>query len=234
MADCSDAVRVASSCASAMDAVAVTPMSRLSDFLYSPRNIAGCCLAFAGLVLLFTGVIDTGWPLIVAGLYAVGVLAWPRKQVVEVEAPSVEVSVETLAQQLERLINEASKRLPEPALASLHSIQTTLADLLPRLRELEVSGALSVESAFTVEETLRRYLPEMLTSYLKLPATFARTQPLKDKRTAAQVLVDQLQMLDESLKQIAHESFAGDVEALVNSGRFLERKLRAKAAFEMQ
>ena len=217
-----------------MDAVAVTPMSRLSDFLYSPRNIAGCCLAFAGLVLLFTGVIDTGWPLIVAGLYAVGVLAWPRKQVVEEEAPSVEVSVETLAQQFERLINEASKRLPEPALASLHSIQTTLADLLPRLRELEVSGALSVESAFTVEETLRRYLPEMLNSYLKLPATFARTQPLKDKRTAAQVLVDQLQMLDESLKQIAHESFAGDVEALVNSGRFLERKLRAKAAFEMQ
>ena len=234
MADCSDAVRVASSCASAMDAVAVTPMSRLSDFLYSPRNIAGCCLAFAGLVLLFTGVIDTGWPLIVAGLYAVGVLAWPRKQVVEVEAPSVEVSVETLAQQLERLINEASKRLPEPALASLHSIQATLADLLPRLRELEVSGALSVESAFTVEETLRRYLPEMLTSYLNLPTAFARTQPLKDKRTAAQVLVDQLQMLDESLKQIAHESFAGDVEALVNSGRFLERKLRAKAAFEMQ
>lgn len=217
-----------------MDAAAVAPMSRLSDFLYSPRNIAGCCLAFAGLVLLFTGVIDTGWPLIVAGLYAVGVLAWPRKQVVEEEAPSVEVSVETLAQQLERLINEASKRLPEPALASLHSIQATLADLLPRLRELEVSGALSVESAFTVEETLRRYLPEMLTSYLKLPATFARTQPLKDKRTASQVLVDQLQMLDESLKQIAHESFAGDVEALVNSGRFLERKLRAKAAFEMQ
>ncbi|MFZ2754761.1 MAG: hypothetical protein WAZ48_15125 [Lysobacteraceae bacterium] len=209
-------------------------MSRLSDFLYSPRNIAGCCLAFAGLVLLFTGVIDTGWPLIVAGLYAVGVLAWPRKQVVEVEAPSVEVSVETLAQQLERLINEASKRLPEPALASLHSIQATLSDLLPRLRELEVSGALSVESAFTVEETLRRYLPEMLTSYLKLPTAFARTQLLKDKRTAAQVLVDQLQMLDESLKQIAHESFAGDVEALVNSGRFLERKLRAKAAFEMQ
>ena len=214
--------------------VAVTPMGRLSSFLYSPRNIAGCCLAFVGLVLLFTGVIGTGWPLIVAGLYAVGALAWPRKRVVEEDVPIMEVSVETLAQHLERLIKEVSKRLPEPALASLQSIQTTLADLLPRLRELEVSGALSVESAFTVEETLRRYLPEMLTSYLKLPTAFAKTQPLKDSRTAAQILVDQLQMLDESLKQIAHESFAGDVEALVNSGRFLERKLRAKAAFEMQ
>ena len=214
-------------------------MSLFSRFLYSPRNIAGCCLAFVGLVLLFTGVIGTGWPLIVAGLYAVGVLAWPRKKIVEAEEnPDIElapeVSVDTLAQQLERLINDVSKRLPEPALASLHSIQTTLADLLPRLRELEVSGALSVESAFTVEETLRRYLPEMLTSYIKLPPAFARTQPLKDGRTASTTLVDQLQMLDDSLKQVAQEAFAGDAEALVNSGRFLERKLRAKAAFEMQ
>ena len=214
-------------------------MSLFSRFLYSPRNIAGCCLALVGLVLLFTGVIGTGWPLIVAGLYAVGVLAWPRKKIVEAEQnPDIElapeVSVDTLALQLERLINDVSKRLPEPALASLHSIQTTLADLLPRLRELEVSGALSVESAFTVEETLRRYLPEILTSYIKLPPAFARTQPLKDGRTASTTLVDQLQMLDDSLKQVAQEAFAGDAEALVNSGRFLERKLRAKAAFEMQ
>jgi hypothetical protein len=234
MADSGDAACAVPSRIATNDSVVVAPMSRLSNFLYSPRNIAGCCLSFVGLVLLFTGVIGTGWPLIVAGLYGAGVLAWPRRQVLEVEAPSQEVSVETLAEQLERLIKEVSNRLPEPALASLHSIQTTLADLTPRLRELEVSGALSVESAFTVEETLRRYLPEMLTSYLKLPTAFAKTQPLKDNRTAAQILVDQLQMLDESLKQIAQESFAGDVEALVNSGRFLERKLRAKAAFQMQ
>lgn len=211
-------------------------MGRLSSYLYSPRNIAGCCLALIGLGLLFTGVIGTGWPLIVGGLYAVGALGWPRRKTIDIPevSDSAEVSVDTLAQQLERLINDASRRLPEPALASLLSIRTTLADLLPRLRELEVSGALSVESAFTVEETLRRYLPEMLTSYLKLPVAFATTQPLKDNRTAAQIIVDQLQMLDESLKQIAQESFAGDVEALVNSGRFLERKLRAKAAFQMQ
>lgn len=209
-------------------------MNRLQRFLHSPRNIAGCCLAFVGLVLLFTGVIGTGWPLIVAGLYAAGALGWPWKQVVETEAPSVEVPVETLVQELQRLVETVSARLPDAAQASLLGIQATLADLLPRLRELEVSGALSVESAFTVEETLRRYLPDMLTSYLKLPAAFANTQPMQGKRTAAQILVDQLQMLDESLKQIARESFAGDVEALVNSGRFLERKLRTKAAFEMQ
>jgi hypothetical protein len=210
-------------------------MNRFSAFLYSPRNIAGCCLAFVGLILLFTDVIGTGWPLIVAGLYAAGVLAWPRKpHVEETEVPSEEVTVEALVQELERLIKDASRALPEPALASLHSIQTTLTELLPRLRELEQSGTLSVESAFTVEETLRRYLPEMLTSYLKLPTSFAKTQPLKDGKTASVIIVDQLQMLDETLKQAAQEAFAGDAEALVNSGRFLERKLRAKAMFQAQ
>ena len=233
-ADSGSAAYAVVPCAAAGDPVAVAPVSRFKRFLYSPRNIVGCCLAFVGLLLLFTGVIGTGWPLIVAGLYAAGVLGWPRKQNVEAEAPSIEVSVETLVEELQRLVEAVSTRLPDAAQASLLSIQATLADLLPRLRELEVSGALSVESAFTVEETLRRYLPEMLTSYLKLPSAFANTQPMQDKRTAAQILVDQLQMLDESLKQIARESFAGDVEALVNSGRFLERKLRARAAFEIQ
>ena len=33
--------------------------------------------------------------LALAGLYAAGVLGWPRKQVVETEAPGVEVAVET-------------------------------------------------------------------------------------------------------------------------------------------
>ena len=233
-ADSGSAAYAVVPCAAAGDPVAVAPMSRFQRFLYSPHNIAGCCLAFVGLLLLFTGVIGTGWPLIVAGLYAAGVLGWPRKQNVEAEEPSIEVPVETLVEELQRLVEAVSTRLPDAAQASLLSIQATLADLLPRLRELEVSGALSVESAFTVEETLRRYLPEMLTSYLKLPSAFAKTQPMQDKRTAAQILVDQLQMLDESLKQIARESFAGDVEALVNSGRFLERKLRARAAFEIQ
>jgi hypothetical protein len=81
---------------------------------------------------------------------------------------------------------------------------------------------------------LQRYLPDMLGGYLKLPTGFAQTRPLEDGRTAAQVLVEQLQLLDESLKQIAQEAFAGDAEALVNSGRFLQRKFKARVVYEAQ
>ncbi len=204
-------------------------MGRLKGYFYSPRNIAGCSLAFVGLLLLFTGVISTGWPLIVAGLYAAGAFGWPRSAPSE-PVVATETPADTLVEDLEQLIGDLSTGLPDAARGSLHSIQSTLSDLLPRLRTLEDSGALSVESAFTVQETLRRYLPETLENYLKLPPAFATSQPLDGGQTAAQILVDQLQLLDAELKRIAQEAFAGDAEALVNSGRILQRKFRAKAA----
>jgi hypothetical protein len=207
-------------------------LNRLRLYLYSPRNIAGCCLGMLGLGLLFGGVIDLGWPLIVAGLYLVGALAWPRNTLADT-AEAAELTPERLVEQLDDLVKRVAKGLPEAALQHLGSIQTTLAELSPRLRTLEQSGALSIESAFTVEETLRRYLPEMLAGYLRLPPAFARLQPLKDGRTAAQTLTDQLGMLDDSLKQIAQEAFAGDAEALINSGRFLRRTLKVRPAYEL-
>ncbi len=212
----------------------MSAMDRLKEYVYSPRNIAGCGLALTGLLLLFAGVIDSGWPWIVAGLYAAGALGWPRSAPPPDPPVITEIPVETLVEHLQTLVEQVSTRIPAAALASLQSVQSTLTDLLPRLRALEVSGALSIESSFTVEETLRRYLPEMLSGYLKLPSTFAQTRPIKDGQTAAQILIEQLQLLDESLKQIAQEAFAGDAEALVNSGRFLERKFRAKAAYQTQ
>ena len=95
------------------------------------------------------------------------------------------------------------------------------------------ASALSAQSAFTIQETLRRYLPDMLASYLRLPPAFAKMQALEDGRTAAQTLTDQLQLLDASLKKIAQEAFAGDAEALIDSGRFLQQKFDPKPAYEL-
>jgi len=211
-------------------------MNRLQRYLYSPRNIAGCVLAFGGLGLLFAGVIGTGWPLIVAGLYAAGALGWPSRPPAAAPepAPPPEMPIEALAAHLDGLIAGAGSRLPEAALASLQGIRATLDDLLPRLAALEYSSALSVEDSFEVQETLRRYLPDLLDGYLRLPPSFATGQPLDDGRTAAQTLSDQLALLDESIRQIAHEAYEGDAEALVASGRTLERKFRARAAYQPQ
>ena len=205
---------------------------RLRLYLYSNRHLAGCALALVGLALLFAGVIERGWPLIVLGLYAVGALAWPRDRL-GARVAEAELPAEALIEHLDRLIGEVAKRVPAEALASLRSIQQTLAELLPRLRELRGSGALSAPAAFAVQETLRRYLPDMLGGYLKLPPVFACTQPLKDGRTAAQTLSQQLELLDQSLQRISLEAFAGDAESLLLSERFLKEKFDAAAAFEL-
>jgi hypothetical protein len=203
---------------------------RLQLFLYGANNIAGCVLAFGGLGLFFGGVIHAYWWAIVAGLYGAGALGWPRSELAQT-AENAELSNEMMADQVQKLIGSVAKGLPAEALAELHSIQSTLGELLPRLQELQQGGVISAKDAFTVLETVRRYLPDTLAAYLRLPGLYARTKALSEGRTASQILLEQLKVLDKSLKDVAHSAFTGDAEKLVMNGRFLQARFAEKAAF---
>jgi hypothetical protein len=203
---------------------------RLRLFVYSTNNIAGCVLAMGGLGLFFGGIIHAYWWAIVAGLYGAGALGWPRNDLAAT-AEQTELSAELLAQQVRKLVDSVASGLPKDALDPLHSIQTTLGELLPRLQELRDRGVISAKDSFTVFETVRRYLPDTLAAYLRLPRFYAQVQTLADGKTASQTLVNQLRVLDGSLKDIAKSAFAGDEEALVSNGRFLENKFSEKVVF---
>jgi hypothetical protein len=203
---------------------------RLQLFLYSTRNIAGCLLAMGGLGLFFTGVIGSYWWAVVAGLYGAGVLGWPRNRLA-ITAEQTELSTEMLAQQVRKLVDSVAEGLPKDSLDCLGSIQKTLTELLPRLRELRDRGVISAKGSFIVVETVRRYLPDTLAAYLRLPKFYAQMQTLADGRTASQTLLDQLGVLDTSLKDVAKSAFAGDAETLVTNGLFLQNKFSEKLAF---
>ena len=203
---------------------------RLRLFLYSTRNIVGCLLAIGGLGLFFGGVIQAYWWAIVAGLYGVGMLGWPHSDLAGT-AERAELSTEMSAQQVRGLIDSVAQGLPRESLDCLHGIQGTLNELLPRLQELRDRGIISSKDSFTVVETVRRYLPDTLAAYLRLPKFYAQMQALADGRTAAQTLLDQLRVLDTSLKDIAKSAFAGDAETLVTNGQFLQSKFSEKPAF---
>jgi hypothetical protein len=203
---------------------------RLRLFLYSSHNIAGSLLAIGGLGLFFGGIIHAYWWAIVAGLYGVGALGWPRSDLAKM-AERTELSPDQLAQHVRKLVDSVAQGLPKEALDLLHSIEGTLSELLPRLQELRDRGIISAKDSFTVFETVRRYLPDTLAAYLRLPKFYAQMQTLADGRTATQTLLDQLRMLDTSLKEIAKSAFAGDAQALVTNGQFLENKFSEKLAF---
>jgi len=208
----------------------LTPSQRFMLFLYSTNNIAGSSLALGGLVLFFTGAIHAYWWAIVAGLYGAGVLGWPRSDLART-AEQTELSTEKLAEQVRKLVDSVARGLPKEALDMLHSIEATLTELLPRLHEMQDRGVISAKDSFTVLETVRRYLPDTLGAYLRLPKFYAQMQTLGDGRTASQVLLDQLKVLDSSLKEVAKNAFTGDAEALITNGQFLQAKFAEKAAF---
>jgi uncharacterized phage infection (PIP) family protein YhgE len=203
---------------------------RLQLFLYSTGNIVGCLLAMGGLGLFFAGVIGSYWWAIVAGLYTAGVAGWPRSKLAAM-AEGTRLSTEMLAQQVRKLVDTVEQGLPKDALDCLRSIQNTLTELLPRLEQLRDRGVISGKDSFTVIETVRRYLPDTLGAYLRLPKYYAQMQTLSDGRTASQTLLDQLRMLDTSLKDVAKSAFEGDAETLVSNGKFLQNKFSEKLAF---
>ena len=203
---------------------------RLKLYFYSTNNVAGCLLALGGLGLYFAGVFEAYWWAILAGLYGAGSLGWPRSNLA-VTAEQTELSTEMMADQVRRLVDSVAKGLPREAVEVLHSIESTLGELLPRMQTLRDRGVISAKDSFTVIETVRRYLPDTLAAYLRLPKFYAQMQTLGNGRTASQVLIDQLKVLDASLKDVAKSAFAGDAEALVTNGRFLEAKFAERAVF---
>ena len=203
---------------------------RVLLFLYSTSNIVGCLLAMGGLGLLFAGVIHSYWWAIVAGLYGAGVLGWPRSTW-RIQPSKPNCRPNCWRSKSAKLVDSVARGLPKDALDLLHSIQATLTELLPRLRELRDRGILSPKDSFTVIETVRRYLPDTLGAYLRLPKFYAQMQPLADGRTASQTLLDQLRVLDNSLKDVSKSAFAGDAETLVTNGQFLQNKFAEKLAF---
>ncbi|GAA0750806.1 hypothetical protein LRH25_31375 [Ideonella azotifigens] len=194
---------------------------RLLLWLYSSANIAGCALALLGPALLFAGLIGHGWLLITVGLYAAGWLLGRRP-------PALERHIEdslTVAQTLDRLdavIAQASPHLNDEMRQHLARVRESAAEVLPRLVGAQTHG----DELFTVRETVLRYLPETLANYAALPPAFRLNHPLKDGKTARELLAEQLDLLDSQLREIVANVASHDAAALVANGQFLAARFR--------
>lgn len=190
-------------------------------FLYGSGNILGCALALIGPGLLFAGVIDHGWLLITAGLYVAGLLLGGRQPELE-RAIEDSLSAEQTMQRLDEVLDHAMPHLPDEVKPPLRSIRTSVAEVLPRLRETGLHN----EDLFTVRQTVLRYLPETLANYVALPPAFRVSHALKDGKTARQLLAEQLAVLESQMREIVANAAAHDAQALIANGHFLEEKFR--------
>ena len=195
---------------------------RLLLWFYSSANIAGCAVALVGPALLFAGVIDKGWLPITAGLYAVGWLLGRRPPALEQHIEQ-SLSVEQTLDRLDGLIRQASPHLVEEMRRSLASIRSSVAEVLPRLLG---AGGSAGNDLFTVRETVLSYLPGTLANYVALPPAFRTSHVLADGKTARQLLVEQLALLDKQLQEVVANVAASDAQALLANGAFLRQRFQ--------
>lgn len=196
---------------------------RVLLYLYSNQHIAGSVAALVGLGLFFGGVIDKGWWAIVAGLYAGGVLLMPRDDSAK-RIARAHFDEYNLRDRLSDLIKTARNKVPAEAGHRLEGIREHAEVLLPKLKELTESGALASSVRHDVLQTLTRYLPDTLASYLRLPPAYSKLHSDENGKTPQALLIEQLRLLEENLGRAVKEAFAEDVTTLQIQGRFLVEK----------
>ena len=200
--------------------------TRLLLFLYSTPNIVGCALALVGIALFFGGVIDNWWLAIVAGLYAVGWLAAPRDRGLEIELRE-QTAQASLLEQIDELIARSRKRLPAEANEKLKAIRAVLESLMPKLQGLADAGTIAMDQMIAVVNAVTRDLPATIANYVRLPEAFANLHHIERGRTAKQLLLEQLDLLQSQLARIADSAFREDAEALVMNGKYLKEKFHS-------
>ena len=191
-------------------------------YLYSRKNIVGSLLALLGLVVFIIGLIGPVWPAVVIGMYLVGALVTPSDRswnLIGAETPS------DLAGALSHQVGAIRGKVPDDVYQKVVSIQQTILGILPKIDRLGPGS----QDAFVVQKTVSDYLPSTLQAYLNLPRAYAAVHRFSDGRTAAQVLIDQLTLLDKKLDEVADAVNKNDADALLANGRFLEDRFGGSA-----
>ncbi len=186
-------------------------------YLYSAPNLVGSLLGLAGLGLHLLGVIQQFWLLIVIGLYGIGVLATPKDTPYDLRLRQ-QISIEELRAELENAVHKGHRRLPKEAYERVKSIRNSVVQVLPQINDLGSSD----HNIYLIQQTALDYLPASLEAYMNLPKAYANYQPIRNGKTARQLLIEQLDLLDREMKEVVQEVYRNDTQQLIIHGRFLQ------------
>jgi hypothetical protein len=193
----------------------------LEAYLYSRRNIVGSLLALGGLALHFVGLVGgIAWLPITIGLYAIGALLVPGEQGLELRLGAAQDAAEVRSG-LDRLLKSLRGRVADDLYAKVQSIQASIVATL----EVEGGAGDSVDpNVYLICQTALSYLPEAFSTYLRLPRVMAERRRVADGRTPHDVLLEQLDLMDRRLADVADDMARHDSDRLLANGRFLAEK----------
>lgn len=197
----------------------------LTRWFYGLPNIVGSALALAGLAL-FIGGVTRGLLVIpiIAGLYVLGAVVTPRpKPIAGFIVPGGTLDAGQMRSALERLQREAGSRLPAELVPKVAAISQTILEIVPKVN----ASTIDSQDLFVLERTVTDYLPSTLNAYLTLPRAYANSRVVQNGKTAKDLLVEQLDLIEEKMQAISEAVSRDDLNKLLAQGRFLEDKFGA-------
>jgi hypothetical protein len=195
--------------------------SAIAGFLRSRHNLAGCVLAAGGAAAAAGAGLVAGVALlpVAAGCYVVGALVVPRKRHEPDPHPEDETDAAGVRRAMDQQLRSLAGRVPSEVFDKVSSIRASILVALDRT----VDPTIADPNIFLIRQTALSYLPEALNEYLALPRAYA-LRSLEGKKSPHDVLVDQLNLMDDKMREVAESIVADDAERLEAHGRFLADK----------
>jgi hypothetical protein len=200
---------------------------RILRFLTSRKNIGACLVALGGVALFALG-ITTGWVAAAAiiGLYALGYVLIPPER-----GLSLTFFNERDAQQIRQGLNDLTYslrfRVADDVMAAVEDVSRSIlltlpADGTPGMSAIDPTVVL-------IRQTGLHYLPRVLSDYLAIPRMYAGRVAVQDGKTSRQILIEQLRMIEQKMKETAQDMYRNDADRLLVNARFLQERFKRSA-----
>ena len=157
---------------------------------------------------------------VVAGLYAIGYLAAQPEAGLRMTLFQDDDATQ-IRNGLERLLAGIRYRVSDDIFQKVGSIAHSIVVTLP---PKGVSLDAVDPNVNLLRQTALSYLPQALDAYLSIPRIYAERRPVDGTKTAHEVLMDQLNLMDEKLLEASEDIARNDTERLLANARFLQER----------
>lgn len=140
----------------------------------------------------------------------------PRGRKLELE-DSFSAQDAVVRSSLDSTLASIHRRVPKEVEDGVASIRQNVLDILSREARLTAHSP----ELFVVLRTATDYMPTALQAYLRLPAGYATSRRQSDGKTALEILLEQLALLDREMVDVADAVTKQDLDRLRAHGRFL-------------
>lgn len=193
----------------------------------------GCAIgATFGAVLLLLGTIQSSMFMAIPGAGLLGgalaTLAWWSRQSIAPRAPGSVAPLfddETL-RRFDSALDRAAAEIGERPSQQLLSLKESLVRIGSRAATVATDEHFTLDDRMYLLECLRRYIPDSLEAYLRVPATQRHSAVVGQGESAETLLLRQLALLQAELDRREEALGRSATEGLRRQQRFLEAKRR--------